>query len=242
MPSEFSRRITAGDAVKNVMRSLGLPVPEQISESQDPVAVLLWFLATRAGQRLLSEGDWQFLDREQAINTVIGQSRYALPEDFDRYKMDASWNYTTRLPAVGSLSEQEWQMLKARQLEGTTFTMLYRIADDHVEFYDTPSTSQLIVLPYVSRAWVRRADDSYADFVSQDSDIVRYDRQLFEAALRLEWDIEKKFDTAASTQAYNTALSAAKAKNAPSRTLTLNQGPAYPYLGTINIPDTNYGA
>lgn len=239
--SAFTRRITAGEAVRKVMKPLGLTPPENIAESQDPNAVLFWELATRAGQRLISEGEWQFLDREQEITTVVGQSQYDLPEDFDRYKPDTQWNRTTRLPAVGSLSEADWQMLKARQLEGTTFTMLFRVADDKIEFYDTPSTEQLIVLPYVGRGWVRRPDDSLSDYVNTDEDVVRFDSQLFQAALRLEWDIEKKFDTSASTQAYNTALSAAMAKDAPARTLTMNRMGGYPYLGVINIPDTGYG-
>lgn len=239
--SAFTRRITAGQAVRDIMRSLGLDTPDNVAESEDSNAVLLWFLATRAGQKLLGEMDWQFLSAEHTVTTVIGQSAYPLPPDLDRYIPDASWNRTTRLPAIGSLSEPEWQMLKARQLEGTTFTMLFRIQDDFLVFYDTPSVAQTIVLPYTSRAWVIRDDASFADHVEQDSDLIRYDRQLFAAALRLEWDTEKKFDTSASTLAYNSLLAAARGKDAPGRTLTLNQMAAYPYLGVINIPDTGYG-
>lgn len=239
--SAFTRRVTAGKAVRDVMSALGLDLPDNVAESTDPNAVLLWTLATRAGQRLLGEYDWQFLSRDHTVTTEIGVSEYALPEDFDRYVQDSSWNHSTRLPAIGSLHEYEWQMLKARQLEGTTFTMLFRIQDDLLVFYDTPSVEQTIVLPYTGRAWVLRADDEYSDFVNEDSDIIRYDSQLFQAALRLEWDTEKKFDTSASALAYNRLLAAAKGKDAPGRTLTLNQLGAYPYLGIINIPDTGYG-
>lgn len=240
--SAFTKNVTAGDVVRTVMGVLGLTQPNNVFESQDPNAIQLRSLLTRAGQRLLGEYDWQMLLREWSVTTVDGQRLYPIPEDLDRFTQDASWNRTTRLPAIGSLSEQEWQMLMARQLQGTTFTMLYRMRDGNLELYNTPSTVQTIVLPYVGRGWVRRADDSLSDFVSADTDLVLYDRQLAESALRLEWDIEKKFDTSASTQLRNAALAAAKAKDRPGRTLTLNRTAAYPYLGVINMPDTNYGS
>ncbi len=240
--SAFTRRITAAQAVQNVMTALALDVPENVFDSQDASAVLLRFLLTRAGQKLITENNWEFLQREQTITTVPGQRTYPMPEDFDSYVMDSQWNRTTRLPAIGSLTEPEWQMLMARQLAGTTFTMLFRIIGDVVEFYNTPSTVQTIVFPYIGRGWVAKEDNSRADWVSENSDVVLYDRQLTEAALRLEWDIEKRFDTSSAVQAYNNALRAAKMKDKPGRTLTLDQTAAYPYLGVINMPDTNYGS
>lgn len=241
--SAFTRRQTAGDCVRAVLGALGhTTIPGDIFGVVDNNAVLMRTLLTRTGQKLLSRGEWQFLNRDFTLVTAPGDTQYDLPADFDRFVPDSSWNRTTRLPAIGSLTEQEWQMLKARQLEGTTFTMLYRIANDKVELYNTPSTVQTLVLPYVGRGWIRRADDSLADNVAADDDLCMYDTQLIQAALRLEWDTEKKFDTSASAQAFNNALSAAKAKDSPGRTLTLNQGAAYPYLGVINMPDTGYGS
>lgn len=240
--SAFSKVVTAGDAVRTIMGVLGLTEPSNVFETTDPNAIQLRGLLTRAGQRLLGKYDWQFLLKEWLLTTVDGERQYALPEDLDRFIQDSSWNRTTRLPAIGSLSEQEWQMLMARQLQGTTFTMLYRVRDGYVELYNTPSTVQTIALPYVGRGWVRRADDSLSDFTSADDDVILYDRQLIESALRLEWDIEKKFDTSASTALFNDALAAAKAKDRPGRTLTLNRTAAYPYLGVVNMPDTNYGS
>lgn len=240
--SAFTRRVTGNQVIQDVLSALALDVPDNVFESEDPNAIQLKGLLTRAGQRLLGEYDWQFLNRDHMLTTVLGQSLYDIPEDLDRYVQDASWNRTTRLPAIGSLTEQEWQMLKARQLEGTTFTMLYRIADDKVELYDTPSTVQTLALPYIGRGWVKREDGTYADYADTATDLVRYDRQLAVAALQLEWAIAKGFDTSGVTQAYNRMLAASKGKDKPGRTLTLNQTAAYPYLGVINMPDTGYGS
>lgn len=240
--SAFTRRLSAGDCVRAVLGALGhATIPGDIFGVVDANTVLLRTLLTRAGQKLVSDYNWQFLEREHVVTTTVGETHYPLPADFDRFVQDADWNRTTRLPVVGSLTEPEWQMLKARQLQGTTFTMLFRIRDDHIEFYNTPSTVQTIVFPYVSRGWVRRGDDTLADNVQYDDDVCLFDTQLLQAALRLEWDTEKKFDTSSAVQAKNKAFGAATAKDKPGRTLTLNQTAAFPYLGVINMPDTNYG-
>ncbi len=239
MPN-FTRRITGNEAVRLVMISMGLTAPDNIPESQDPTAVLLWSLATRAGQRLITAFDWQFLEREQTIVTVAGTTTYDLPDDFDHFIEDSEWNRTTRLPMVGSLRTDEWAMLKARNYAGTTFTMMYRISDDQVEFYAVEDAQQL-VLPYTGRGWVKQADTTLADNLINVDDVVKYDSQLFQAAVRLEWDIEKRFDTASSVQAYNQMLTAAMGKDAPARTISLAQGRGYPFLSSLNIPDSGYG-
>lgn len=243
--SAFTKNLTAAEVVNNVLIALGLDTATNVFESEDTNIVQLRSLLTRAGKKLMDKGGaggWQFLQREMTITTSIGVTEYALPTDFESFIQDASWNRTTRLPAIGSLSEQEWQMLKARQLQGTTFTMLFKVSRDRVVLYDTPSVVQTLVLPYVGRGWVLREDDTYADNVQNDDDLILYDGILAEAALRLEWDIEKKFDTSGSTLQLNDALSTARAGDKPGRTRTLNRTASFPYLGKINIPDTGYGS
>lgn len=240
--SGYTRRITGAQAVINCLASLGINFAGVVSESADSNVVLMRFLATRAGQKLIEKHDWQFLGRDFTITTSPGVSTYAVPADFNKFKTDSSWNRTTRLPAIGSLLEPEWQMLKARLASGMTFTNLFRIADDMVEFYEAPDSAQTIVMPYVGRGWVLQADTNLSDNIELDSDIVLYDRQLFEAALRLEWDTEKKFDTTASTEVFRDLLAAAKAKDAPMRTLSLGQQPSHPYINSVNLPDSGYGS
>lgn len=233
---------TLSDCVTQVMKSLGLVPPNSIVGSADATANQMVALATEVGQQLTTEHDWQMLDREMTLVTVIGQTEYTLPLDFDRFYSDASWNHTTRLPAVGSLTQQEWQMLKARQLAGTTFTMLYIVTDGKIVLYDTPSSVQTIVLPYRSNGWVRKADASYSNEVLANDDIILFDSLLFRTALRIAWMNAKQFDTSALTPGYERMLQSAKGKDKPARTLSLAGTAKYPYLGVINIPDTGYGA
>ncbi len=241
MPA-FNRNITGGQAVIDVMKGMGLTPPTVISSSQDPTALQLWVLASEVGQQLIGEHVWQFLSGEFTITTVPGTPGYNLPTDFDSFQCDSSWNRTTRLPAIGHLKEYEWQMLKARNLAGTTFTMLFHIDNGQVVFYDVPTTVQTIVLPYTSRGWVRTASSVRQDNLTADDDTVLYDSQLFKEALKLKWRAEKGFDVTRQQAIVDAMIAQAKAKDSPGRTLTLGQAGSYPYIGVLNIPDSGYGS
>lgn len=240
--ADFARSITASAAVTTILKTLGLPAPANIAASADAIPAQMWALATEVGQKLCNAFKWQCLVAEMSITTVPGTSTYALPDDFDGFVVDSAWNHSTRLPAIGSLDQYEWQMLKARQLTGTTFTMLFRIADGFVEFYDTPSVAQTIVLPYQSRGWAVSATGTRQDNLMQNSDIILLDGQLFKDSLKLAWMEAKGFDTTALAGSVAFTLAAAKAKDAPARTLTIGGRSDFPYLGVINMPDTAYGS
>lgn len=240
--ADFTRRITGSAAVSSVMRSIGLTPPPLIAGSTDETAAQMWELATDVGQQLCDTYDWQWLLREHTITTVPGQELYPLPEAFNGYFEDSQWNQTSRLPVIGALTEPEWQMLKARNLAGTTFTLMFRIIADEVEFYEVTNTPQVIVLPYRSRGWVESVTGTPKDNLSENDDVVMLDPQLFKAALKLAWYSAKGFDTADASAVAQRCLSAAKAKDSPSRTLSLGTPGGMPYLGYLNIPDGGYGS
>ena len=236
----FNRLITFNTAVSDVMGSLGLVPPSDVVASQDKTAIQLRYLANRVGPELINENPWQVLDKEFTIVTDGVTVTYDLPVDFDHFYQDAAWNRTNRMPAVGSLTTQEWAQITARNLGGTTFAWLYIIMNDQITFFDVGTTPQTIVLPYVSRGWVRTAADVLTDQLTANDDTILFDPTLFKAALKLAWQIEKGFDSSAAQIAYNKALSAATGKELPARTLSLSTV-QYPYISANNLPFTGYG-
>lgn len=240
----MARTITGAQAVIDVLQSMGLPAPQSISDSQDPTVRQMWALATEVGQMLLTEFDWQILGKEWVINLgVTPGPAFDLPADLQKFYVDAQWNRTTRLPMLGSLTEQEWQMIKARNLDGTTFALLFRVDSGKMELQQTVSSAQTIVLPYMSRNWVREpATSNGRDYLVANDDIILFDPQLFKAKLKLEWLAEKKFDTTRQNDIYTSLLEAAKNIDRPARTLSMKPGGDYPYLGILNVPDTRYGS
>jgi hypothetical protein len=238
--ANFNRLITLNTAVTDVMGSMGLAVPTDVTASQDKTVIQMRYLANKVGLELINENDWQILNKDMTITTDGVTLTYDLPTDWDHFFQDAAWNQTNRLPAIGSLTNQEWAQIKARNLGGTTFACLYIVQNDQLTFYSVGTTPQTIVLPYISRGWVKDAQGVYKDNLSANDDVILFDPTLFKAALKLAWQIDKGFDSSAAKLAYDAALSAAQGKEVPARTLTLST-PSYPYLSINNLPITGYG-
>jgi hypothetical protein len=236
----FNRLITFNTAVSDVMGSLGLVPPSDVVTSQDKTAIQMRYLANKVGLELINENSWQVLDKDWTIVTDGVTLTYDLPVDFDHFHQDAAWNRTNRMPAVGSLTNQEWAQITARNLGGTTFAWLYIINNDQLTFFNVGTTPQTIVLPYVSRGWVRTAAGVLTDQLVNSNDVILFDPTLFKAALKLAWQIDKGFDSSAAQKAYDKALSAATGKEVPARTLSLSVE-QYPYISANNLPFTGYG-
>lgn len=236
----YQRTLSVQELISRVMGSYGLPVPTNAFSSSDGNVIQMLTLLNDVGQELIGEHEWNFLSSEQDITTDGTTTEFSLPPNFDRYISDSAWNYSTRLPMIGSINEQAWQMLKARNLGGMTIAMLFRVVDDQLQLYEPSTSGQTLKLPYVTRSWVQVGSE-YADNVSQNSDVIRYPAELIRAALELRWMEKKGFDTAKAKKRYDDALQAAKTKDVPAQTISLVPGVGAPLLGQWNIPDTQYG-
>lgn len=241
----YNRYITAKEAVSRVLQSMTMTTPVSVSGSSDPTTKLLWFLLGEVGEALLGASDeWQMLNRTYTINTTAGVTEYALPSDFENFIDDTGWNNTARLPLIGPMTSQQWRLLQARQLGGTTFRLQYIIENDKLVLYHAPSDSQELTIEYKGRGWVQDSNDPavYKDRPENDADIILYKPRLITAALKNRWRIEKGFDTLISQQEYDDALADAKYTDKPKSTLSLNGRAQFPYLGYGNMPDTGYGS
>lgn len=239
--ANYQRRITVQDCVNRVLGSFGLPLANSVVDSTEGNTVQMLTLLNDVGQKLIGENEWQFLSRDQTI-TLDGSVRYSLPADFDRYIVDSQWNYTTRLPALGSVNTQNWQQLKARQLGGTTLAVMFRLDNDVVELYSDPAGGQQLVFPYVSRGWVMAADQSLRDNVQANDDTILYPSELIREALTLRWMEKKGLDTTKQEEIVNQLLGAAKSKDSPSSTVSIVPGGGIPLIGPLNMPVTGYGS
>lgn len=240
----FERFITAGQAVSDILKSMTLSVPVSISGSTDPTTRLLWFLLGEEGQKILSEyQEWQMLTRVYTLTMTPGVTEYDLPADFQNFIDDTGWNMSARIPLLGPMTTQQWQLLQARQLGGTTLRLQYIIRGDKLVFYFAPTDSQTISIAYKGRGWVQDADDplEFKDRPEEDNDIILFDPLLIKAALKNRWRIEKGFDTITSQQEYDNALESAKYDDRPKNTLSMGARSRYPYLGYWNMPDTGLG-
>lgn len=240
----ITRFITAGEAVTRVLKSMSLSVPVSVSGSSDSTTALLWFLLGEVGREILDKhSEWQMLDRVMTINTIPGETRYSLPSDFQHFIDETGWNNTARIPLIGPMTTQQWRLLQARQLGGTTLRLQYVIENDEVVFYFAPSDTQEVTISYKGRGWVQDENDPtvYKDNPENDADIVLFDQNLIVAALKDRWRREKGFDTTVSAADYQEKLNFAVMNDRPRNALSISGRSRYPYLGYWNMPDTGYG-
>lgn len=244
MPN-FNRYITGNETVVRTLKIMGLRTPVSAATSQDATVRQLWAMLTEIGQYLLDKYEWQMLTRTLTITTTPPDLEYDLPEDF-QYAVDATgWNDTARIPLIGPLSSQQWRLLQARQLGGTTLRMQYIVEGGKIKFYFVPPDAQSIAFEMVGRSWVRDATNAniYRDYVENDADIILYPPRLMINALKFWWRRAKGLEYSSDEEDFEKALEDAKYNDKPKNTVSLNNGSGgFPYLGYLNMPDTNYGS
>ena len=239
-----NRTQTGYQICQRVLRAIGLPVPTSMSSSTDTLAVQMWSLLTELGQELLAEHQWTFKEKVFTITTVPGTLIYDFPVDFQRFIDATGWNNTNRLPLQGPLTAQEWALLTARNLGGTTIALQFKIFNGKVQFYYVPTTACTVQITYVSRGWVQDALDPlvFKDTMENDADICLYDPRLMVAMLRWRWRRAKGFNTTDLEEEFVKAFTAATNADEPGRDLKLSWDGNYPYIDLRNVPDTGIGS
>lgn len=241
--ADFNRYITANETIRRVCANLALPTALSASGSTDALIRQLWALLTEVGQEIIDEHEWQIINKTYEFVIQDPTLVYPLPPDLQQFIDASGWNITSRIPLIGPLTTQQWQLLQARQLGGTTLRLQYIIEEGQFKVYWAPSDPNTVSIAYQSRGWVQDGTTStiYRDFVQADNDIVLFDPRMVVSKLILEWKKKKGFATDNDQEAYDKALSNAKYNDKPKLDLNTSGSSSYPYLGYLNMPDTNFG-
>jgi hypothetical protein len=215
--ANFNRYITALAIVQRVVQAMALPVPTTGASATDATTKQLWALLRECGQEVMDEYEWQIINKTYEFNIQDPTLEYALPEDLQQFIDSASWNLTSRIPLIGPLTTQQWQLLQARQLGGTTLRLQFIIEAGVFKVYWAPSDAQEVSMSYQSRGWVQDATvpTTYRDYPENDADIVLFDPRVMITKLLLEFRKKKGFSTVDDQAAYDKALKTAKYNDRP---------------------------
>jgi hypothetical protein len=234
---------TVASIINDAMILLGLrqDVTEPFLSSDTNVQQLLTILKA-AGRDLLREHPWSQLQVEYTFSTTDGEDTYDMPAGFDRYVDQTQWNRSTSLPLTGPLSPQGWQLAKV--MAGTTSTAPYfRTQGTSLVLYPVPTSTQTLALEYLSRYWVQSsgAPAPDKDKPTADDDVVWLDGQMMVHRIRRDWQEARGLDSAAASNAYESALASAKGIGATSSVKSLN-GTVGRGLLTVTLPPTGWGS
>lgn len=238
---------TANEIVNAVAAEVGLTPVVDAYASTDANFVQLQYLLNAAIRQLArnTEADWSFLVKEHIINTTQGETgEYPLPDDFLRMINQTGWERTNRNP-MGTLSAQEWQYLKGRDLVSETIYVNFRIQKGLFTIYPTPVNGEFeLAFEYISQnCVVSSSSGTNVSSVSTGADVPLFDAYLLERALKVKWYEAKGFDTTAAQDDLNEAFASLVSvdKSAP----ILNAGRrgygSTRLLTGCNTSDTNFG-
>lgn len=137
---------------QNVAKEAGFASPSTVVGNTDDTALMLLALANRAG-KVLARKPWQTLQKEYTFNLVAAQASYAFPSDLGYFQDYTIWDRTQFWALRGSLSAQDWQAYKSG-LQSTTPRQRFRIKAGALYIDPTPSSTDSMVIEYVSKFWV----------------------------------------------------------------------------------------
>lgn len=243
MPSAWD---TSANIISQAARELAL-VSATISDpyaSTDANVLQLCALLQGLGQDLLRDHQWSHLQTTHTFNTVNGTAAYALPTDYDRTIDQTHWNRDADRPLVGPTGPQGWQYLQAVSVSSAV-GQWFRVFNDQVNIYPTPTSAQTVAFEYVSRYWVKESGQSApnTDLADAATDTLYFDKRLLVAGLKLAYLEAKGFATAAAQKAYDAALSRAQGGDGAAPVLNLSgNGEGVRLLDWRNAPDTGYGS
>ncbi len=239
---------TWNEIVQTVCRSVGHPVPPDVSASIDEAVIRMGWYANQACEELLTEHDWNQLIKNlnisiQAAPPGVDEQGFALPADFNSFLDDTQWSSGTQLPAIGPVNPQDWQWLIVREALITT-RFMWRLRDGQLWIKSPPTAATPFVAQYISKNWAVDGVNGTAKYVmTQPSDYHVYPWILPILLTRWKWLKNEGYDDTQAKADYEKALAHETGSNTGATALSLVPGIGYPYLNTNrNLPDTGYGS
>lgn len=219
--------------VGNVSDELGIAKPTTVYGNTDPQVRQLLAIANRVGDIMHKEGDnagWSILQRLHEFTTANGTAEYALPSDFGWLIDDTAWDSTNYWEMRGPLTPQQWAVQKYAIIANANFRKRWRIkrtasGNTKTFFIDpTPTSTDDLVLEYVSNGWVVDVSDSnnVTTAFTADNDTILFDEKLFEMGMIWRWGARKGFDVSIDLPDFENELEKAIARDSGGQRLSLN--------------------
>lgn len=246
MATTFTPIITPAKTVLGIVqafaRKKGLPVPTTIFSTSDAGALQFRELLQDIGDDLLPRTNWKVLMRTaswSALDAVDqGDVTVLFPEEMKSISEGSFWNISKRLPIEGPLTEQEWIQIQA--LVMTPYGK-FRIAANRLLVYPAPTLDDSLSLAYKSGNWLMDVAGAGKAFITADTDVPLFDRNLFSLGLDFFWKRLKELPYVVEQDRYEAAVEDAASQNTVGRRIFLSGGSDQVARPGIVVPTTNWG-
>lgn len=220
--------------VQTAYKRLGLAMPNAAVTSADVQVLQMLALLEEEGQEQTERYQWQSLQTEETFTTVATELQVALPTGFSYIVNDTIWNRTLRRPVYGPKSQQDWQQVKAMNINGPFNS--YRIKGNSIYFYPVPVAGQTCAYEYMSKNWISTLAGSTSATFTTDSDTILLDDKLTLLGLLWRWQAAKGMDYSENFAKYEAKIQDMMGRDAGKPKLNLNGGNTYDIQPVISVP------
>lgn len=175
------------DICTRALRAIGgVEVPPTFVGNGNLTARQCLALVLEGGTSIERSNRWSSLIDTYTFQTIAGQDRYDLPEDFRAFANMSQWDRTNNRPMMGPAPSPVWQFLKSGIAQGATIDRWFRIQGRKFCVHPTPQANgDTIAFDYYSKDWIiRQSDNKTASQFYSDNDTVRLEEDLMIADLK----------------------------------------------------------
>lgn len=230
--------------IQNACRPLGLAVPVAVMSSTDALIVRLVGIANEEGQDLIRRYDWQAVTKEATFTTVAAESQGTIADitgetDFNYMITETFWNRDLRRPVFGPVSDQQWEQLKAQQINGPWNQ--YIIRENEILFFPVPAAGQTCAFKWVRKSFCRSASGTYQTSWAADSDVGVLDEDIMVRGIVWRWKQALGMEYAEDFNKYEAMVNDAMGRDGSKARLNLHGTSLDVYPGVI-VPSGNWVA
>ena len=224
--------------LRQVCGELGLSKPSSLVGTIDTSTDQILSLLNAAGNELVQYYPWEQFKRDFEFLTN-GQPNYPVPDDWAYFTDQTQWDRTNHWPMLGPKSPQEWAWMKGGLLV-TAPRVRYRVMDNKLWLWPVETTDTTLAMEYTSKGWVLNVDDTIADMVTLDDQLVRFDPWLVVKFIKLKFYQLKAFDTSGVLSDFTRIFDALTGKDVGAPILSLNPRSPTIYIGPWSVPDGSW--
>lgn len=229
---------------QNVLDIVGWDSFSTISASTDKTARQIKALANQELINLGKRFDWRMLVKDHTFSTVIGQTQYDTPEDFDKLIADSAYNTDEYYRIRSSMTERQWNAWRFG-LFGSISHERYRLeyVGGAAKFVlsPPPDQSESLVFWYKSVNYARDNSGALKRTYEIDSDVAVIPENVIEAGLLWRFRRAKGLDYSAELAEYNEISRTTFAQTRGESELPIPNGLLCPELTNGFVPDTGFG-
>ena len=227
--------LTCLQIIQTACKRMGLAFPNYIFGNSDQNVVQLLTLSEEEGQEQGTRYAWQALQSEATFTTVAAQVQCTIAScttGFDYIVNDTIWNRTLRRPVYGPKSQQDWQQVRAMQINGPFNS--FRIIGDVINFYPSPAVGQSCYFEYITKNWIATSGGTSPVWTA-DTDTPKLNDQLVILGLIWRYKAAKGLNYAEDFDKYENRLMDAMSRDAGKQILNMG-GTHYDIQPGIFVP------